>query len=332
MKKGIIIMDKIFLDDVYPDYLVAELSKDVEFVSKPISNDELLANLNILKDVEVIFSGWGGPMFTEEVLDAAPNLEIVFYGAGTIKKIVTDTFWRRNIRITTANSANAVPVAEFTLAATIFGLKNTLTMSTQIERNREYPAPGKREITGGFRSKIGLISLGAIARQVLDLFKNFDYDVLVYDPFIEQDEADKLNVSLVDLETIFKQSDVVSLHTPLLEDTKGMIRKEHFLSMKKNATFINTARGAVVNELEMIEVLQERTDINAYLDVVYPEPPSKDSPLYSMKNVLLTPHIAGSEGNEVARMGNLMVEEFQKYLANQKLAYEVSKKDYERMA
>lgn len=332
MLKSIIIMDDIFTNEVYPNYLIEELKKDVDFVSEPITKDELLENLDILNEVDVIFSGWGGPKFEQHVLDAAPNLKIVFYAAGTIKNIVTDYFWEKGVRITTANVANAIAVSEFTLAATIFGLKNVLAMNHKINKTREYPAPGKRNIRGAFKAKIGLISLGAIAKETLKLFKMFDFDVLVYDPFITEEEAELLKVKKVDLETIFKESDVVSLHTPLLESTRGMIRKEHFLSMKECATFINTARGAVVNEVEMIEALRERKDITAYLDVVYPEPPVKDSPLYEMENVFLTPHIAGSEGNEVARMGDLMVKEFKLYLANEDLKYEISKEEFERMA
>ncbi|HAJ69983.1 MAG: hydroxyacid dehydrogenase [Alkalibacterium sp.] len=325
-------MDDVFTHRVYPDYLIKELKEDLEFVSKPLTNDELLKNLDILSEVDFIFSGWGGPKFEKDVLDAAPNLKMVFYGAGTIKNIVTNTFWEKGIRITTANAANAIAVSEYTLAAIIFGLKNALTMNQQLNDTKTYPEPGKRNIRGAFKVKIGLISLGAIARELLKLFENFDFEVIAYDPFITQEEADRLGVVLVDLDTLFKESDVVSLHTPLLDSTRGMIRKKHFLSMKGNTTFINTARGAVVNEEEMIEALRERKDISAYLDVVYPEPPKKSSPLYEMKNVFLTPHIAGSEGNEVTRMGDLMVKEFKAYLAGEKLKYEVNKEDYERMA
>lgn len=332
MIKGLIVMEDIFVDQVYPEYLRNELKESIEFVSEPITKEQLFTDLNILKDVEVIFSGWGGPHFDKKTLDAAPNLKIVFYGAGSIKKIVTDEFWKKGVRITTANAANAVPVGEFTLACTILGLKNTIKMSREIERTREYPKPGEREIIGGFNAKIGMISLGAIARHTLDLFKKFDYQVMAYDPFLGEEEAIKLGVKLVSLDTIFKESDVVSLHTPLLDSTKEMIQKNHFLSMKSNATFINTARGAVVNESEMIEALQERSDITAFLDVVYPEPPAKDSGLYEMDNVLLTPHIAGSEGQEVARMGDLMVKEFKRYLENKELSYEIGKEEFERMA
>lgn len=332
MVKGIIIMDDVFTTEVYPDYIQKELDNYVEMVSKPITKYDLVKDLSILNKVEVIFSSWGAPHFDKTILDAAPNLKIVFYAAGSIKKVVSDEFWDRGIRITTANSANAIPVAEFTLACTILGLKNTIAMKNLIKDTKEYPKPGTRNIKGGFKAKIGLISLGEIARYTLDLYRKFDYDVMVYDPFLSSEEAQSLNVELVDLETLFKKSDVVSLHTPLLDSTREMITKDHFLSMKENTTFINTARGAIVNEPEMIEALQVRPDITAFLDVVYPEPPSKDSPLYKMKNVFLTPHIAGSEGSEVSRMGNLMLKEFKLYLEGSELDYEVSAKEFERMA
>lgn len=332
MLNSLIVMDSVFVDNVYSEEVVLEISKLSNLVSKPISKYELLENLEILKDIDVIFSGWGAPEINEEFIKHAPNLKFVFYAAGTIKKVVSDAFWDKGIRITTANTANAIPVAEFTLAATIMGLKNAHLMRSEIIETREYPSPGKRNIIGGFKAKVGLISLGAIARYTLDLFSKFDYEVLVYDPFVSEEEAKALNVKLVDLDTIFSECDVVSLHTPLLDATKNMIRKSHFKLMKENTTFINTARGAVVYEEEMIEALLSRPDITAYLDVVYPEPPKKDSKLYEMKNVFLTPHIAGSEGSEVARMGELMLNEFKRYLNDEKLLYEVDKKAFEVMA
>src|SRR5699024_11804912 len=122
-----------------------------------------------------------------------------------------------------------------------------------------------------------------------------------------------------DLEDIFKNADVVSLHAPLLQETKGMITASHFQSMKENASFINTARGEIVREVEMLDVLKEREDLTAILDVVYPEPPAADSLLYTLPNVILTPHIAGSEGKECARLGTYMLDEFRRYLQGEDL-------------
>lgn len=332
MLNSLIVLDDVFVGKVYDEDTFNEIKRLSNLVSRPLTKAELLNDLSILENVDVIFSGWGAPNFNEEVLAAAKNLKIIFYAAGSIKKVVTDEFWKQGLRITTANTANAIPVAEFTLAATIMGLKNSFKMHTDYVTTKEYPDGGERDIIGGYKAKVGLISLGAIAREVLKFFKMFDYDVYVYDPFISDEEANSLNVTLLSLDDIFKVCDVVSLHTPLLDVTRGMIRKDHFLSMKENTTFINTARGAVVNEEEMIEALSHRKDITAYLDVVYPEPPAKNSALYEMSNVFLLPHIAGSEGNEVARMGALMLSEFKKYLNDEELEFEVSKEMFEVMA
>src|SRR5699024_5712690 len=132
--------------------------------------------------------------------------------------------------------------------------------------------------------------------------------------FVSAEEAEALNVELCSLEDIFQRSDIVSLHTPWLKETEGLITGAHFSAMKSNTTFINTARGAVVKEPEMIEVLQDRKDIMAILDVTYPEPPTADSPLYDLPNVVLTPHISGSAGKERERMGKYMLEECKRYL------------------
>lgn len=102
--------------------------------------------------------------------------------------------------------------------------------------------------------------------------------------------------------------------------------------MKPYASFINTARGAIVNEDEMIAVLQNREDITAILDVTYPEPPTPTSPLYTLENVVLTPHIAGSENAECGRMGAYMLAEFKNYLHGKPLQWEVTKEKFDFMA
>lgn len=332
MYKAIIIMDAIFVAQVYPVELRNKLEEHLIFVSEPITKEELSHNLDLLTEVDFIFTSWGAPSFSEEVLKHAPKLKVVFHGAGSIKKIVTEAFWVQNIRITTAAQANAIPVAEFTLACTIMGLKNALNMRNKILTTKEYPKPGTRDIKGNFQARIGLIALGTISRYLLKLYKNFDYKIMAYDPFVNEVEASKLGVELVSLETIFKDSDVVSLHTPLLEETKGLIGREHFELMKENSVFINTARGALIKEEEMLEFLEKRQDVTAYLDVVYPEPPANDSKLYRLKNVYLTPHIAGSEGGEISRLGYFMYDELIRYIEEEKLEYEVTKRIFERMA
>lgn len=137
---------------------------------------------------------------------------------------------------------------------------------------------------------------------------------------------------MVSLTELFATSDIVSLHSPLLPETTGMITGELIRSMKSAATFINTARGAIVRENELIDALRERTDLTAILDVTYPEPPVPESRLYDMDNIVITPHIAGSAGTEVARLGVAKLSEALKYINGEPLQYQITEEKYHHMA
>jgi phosphoglycerate dehydrogenase-like enzyme len=168
-----------------------------------------------------------------------------------------------------------------------------------------------------------LISLGMIGSTVAKLLQAFDVHVLAVTS--SEEKAARLGAERVSLEEAFRQSDVVSLHTPWLKETEGMITGKLISSMRPNATFINTARGAVVREQEMADVLEKRPDLFAILDVTHPEPPNPGSPLYTLPNVVLTPHIAGSMDSECRRMGRYAINECRRYLAGEPLQWEISK-------
>ncbi len=321
MLTGIYILGEASYNKIYGQAERDDISALVQ-IKGQYDASAIQANLALLADVDFIFSGWGGPKLDEEFLAAAPNLKAVFYGSGTIKRLVTEEFWQKNIPITSAYAANAIPVAEFTLAEIIFSLKRGWHYAFSIKREGKYFKKGA--VPGAFGTTVGLISLGMIGRYVCKLLKCLDVNIIAYDPFISKEVAADLGVTLCTLPEVFQQSDVVSLHTPWLKETENMITGELFASMKNEATFINTARGAVVNETEMIEVLKKRPDLYAVLDVTYPEPPVPDSPLYTLPNVIITPHIAGSMNRECERMGRYMVNELQLFLANKPLEWEIS--------
>lgn len=297
-----------------------------------MSPEEVSVDFSVLADVEIILSSWGGPKLSQDLLDHAPNLNILLYAAGTVKDIVTPESWARNIRISSANVANAVPVAEYATSQILFALKSGANMIRQVRKTREYPQWPYPTIRGSYKSKVGLISLSSVGRKTNEFLQNFDVEVLAYDPFVSEEAAKALNVKRVSLEEIFTESDVVSLHSPLLPETEGMIDGKLLSSMKERATFINTARGAIVKEEEMIEVLNNRPDLTAILDVTNPEPPVKDSPLFTMENVVLTPHIAGSLGNETGRLGEYMLHELKSYLKAEPLQYEITEERFKTLA
>lgn len=328
--KGIFLLNRDAYDQIYGPIQRSAIAQVVDLYAPAQTAQSIAADPTILHDADVIFSGWGMPRMDEAFLAYTPNLKAVFYGAGSIKACTTDAFWARNIPITSSYAANAVPVAEFTLAQILLCLKQTWQYAFAIKRDQTYGVNFR--LAGAYGSTVGIISLGMIGRLVCRHLQRFDVKVIAYDPFVNATDAAALGVALCTLEEIFQQADVVSLHTPWLPETVGLITGAHLASMKAGATFINTARGAVVREQEMISVLQQRPDLLAILDVTYPEPPVAGSPLYTLPNVVLTPHIAGSLGAECQRMGQLVVEELQRFLAGEPLQWAISREQAALMA
>lgn len=328
--KGLYVLNTNAYNWIYGPEERADLVEIVDIYAPELTQETLLAQPEILAEAEVILSGWGMARLDEALLAHAPNLKAVFYGAGSIRYFVTEASWARGIRVTSAAAANAVPVSEYALAAILFSLKHAWQLAARVRQDHRYPQ--RPPVPGAYGSTIGLVSLGMVGRLVRERLRPFDVHVIAYDPFVSEADAQQLGVRLVSLEELFRTADVVSLHTPLIDETRNLIRGSHFASMKEGATFLNTARGAVVHEAEMIEVLQRRPDLQAVLDVTYPEPPAPDSPLYTLPNVVLTPHIAGSQWNECRRMGRYMVEEMRRYAAGEPLRWEVTQEQAERMA
>ncbi len=324
MPKGLFILDPHAYELIYGDALRAKIARRVDLVAGVHTKTIMQDHPELLADVDVIFSGWGAPVMDEAFLAAAPKLRAVFYGAGSIKAMTPDAFWSHGIMVTSAYAMNAVPVSEFTLASILLSLKRTWHYALGTKRLGAYPPPGVKP-PGCYGSKVGLISFGMIGRLVRERLQPFDLDVWVYDPFLTAEQAAELNVTLVSLNEIFTHCDVISLHTPWLKQTEGMIRGQHFDLMKPGATFINTARGAIVNEPEMLEVLTRRPEITALLDVTWPEPPVEGSPFYTLPNVVLTPHIAGSQEQECRRMGQLMIDEFDRWAKGEPMRWSISK-------
>ncbi len=171
-----------------------------------------------------------------------------------------------------------------------------------------------------------------IGRLVCERLKTYDVNVIAYDPFCSEAQAAEMGVTLVSLDTVFSESHVVSLHTPWLPETENMITGDLVARLRQNASLINTSRGAVVDEPALIEVLRQRPDLAAVLDVTHPEPPVPDSPLWTLDNVALLPHIAGSTDGETSRMGRCMVDELDLYLAGKPLVWEVDRERFKTMA
>jgi len=316
-------------DNVYGP---AELERLKPHVQEPLAfytDKSILEKPEILSQAEVIFSSWGMSVCDEPFLASAPKLKAIFHAAGSIRPFMTGALWDRNITVTSSNSVLAISVAEFALAQILLSLKLTWRHVRDMRSERQ---PVRHTVPGIFDSVVGLVSVGSVARHLISLLKPFRLRIVAFDPYLSPEQAKSLGIELVSLDQLFEISHVVSLHTPALPETEGMIRGGHFSRMIKSATFINTARGSVVNEREMIDVLTRRSDLQAILDVTHPEPPSPDSLLFSLPNVILTPHIAGPLDQECRRLGSMAVDEFERYVAGQPLRGEVTEKMMETIA
>ncbi len=328
--KAAYLLSKEVWEVIYPDWLQREISSIVDITPGIIGSDCWRDHTTALASVEVLFSGWGMVPLDREFLEATPSLRVVLYGAGSVRGFYTDEARQRGVRICSAWQANAVPVAEFSYATILLSLKRVWRVAETAKQTRSFRQPLR--LPGAFRTKVGMVSMGAIGRRVANWLKNHDLEVMAYDPYVDEATLRSLGVRRASLEEIFATCQVVSLHTPNLEETAGLITGDLIRSMPDGATLINTARGAVIREDEMIDVLRDRPDLTAMLDVTHPEPPPQDSPLWDLSNVILTPHIAGSIDGECARMGEYMLDELRRYLAGEPLKFEVTPDLFLRMA
>ncbi|MFP4167050.1 MAG: hydroxyacid dehydrogenase [Opitutales bacterium] len=331
LRKAAYVLNAESFELIYPPEIRRQLEGLADFIPEPVFTQHLEERMPDLAEVEVIFSGWGAPRMDQAFLDALPKLKAVFYGAGSIRGFVTPEFWDRGIRVTSAYAANAIPVSEYTLATILLSLKSFWHYSRLAKEGKGRGNPA-RSAYGAYRARVGLVSCGMIARKVIERLLTFDLNVRVADPFLTDEEATRLGVERVPLDELFSECEVVSLHAPNLPETRRMIQGSHFKRMKKDATFINTARGAIVAEDELIEAAEQRPDLSFVLDVTAPEPPVPDSKFYSLANIVLTPHIAGSIGNEVERLGDYMLAEFRLYLEGCPLRWEITRETAEKMA
>lgn len=286
----------------------------------------------LLPRTEVLLTGWGCPPIDAVALDRAPRLRAIVHAAGTVKLHVTDGCWERGLAVTSAAAANALPVAEYTLAAILFANKRAFSMQRRYAQVREFrwwplEFPG----LGNYSKIVGIVGASFVGRRVIELLRPFDFDVVVYDPFLDESAARALAVRKVSLDELMRISDVVSLHAPALPETHEMISREMLSLMKQGATIINTARGWIVDGAALCEELAAGR-IYAVIDTTEPEILPADSVLYDLPNVFLTPHIAGAMGSETQRLGDMAVDEIERYARSEPFRYAIRREDLGRLA
>lgn len=323
--------EKLFL--VYDKETLEKLHSLFDMTDKIYTKSDLISSPSDFSDVSFVFSTWGMSKLTEEEIKTClPSLKAVFYGAGSVQDFARP-FLSSGVKVFSAWAANAVPVAEMTVAEIILANKGYFLSSRLYSKEgRKAAHEAFRICHGNYGETVGIIGAGMIGKLVIDMLKAYNLRVLVFDPFLPDKKAVELGVTKCDLKTLFEKSFVVSNHLANNAQTVGMLNYDLFSRMRENAVFINTGRGAQVVEDDLVRILGERSDLTALLDVTYPEPSVEGHPFYTLENCIITPHIAGSAGDEVARMGLYMHREAESYISGGECRYEVTEKMLETMA
>ncbi len=314
--KAIFLAARDAVENAYSRDVRAKLSQALDFLPGFFDADALQAHTHVpeLRQVQYAFSTWGMPALqAQQIRELFPALRAVFYAAGSVQTFARP-FLECGIHVFSARSANAVPAAQTTCALVLLankGFFQTLHRGgagAWTERTTGAPYPGN------LGTLVGVIGAGAIGTLVLERLRQEGLRTLVYDPFLSGERAAALGAEKTDsVQSLFSRCAVVTNHLPDNAHTAGMLDKSCFDRMADNGVFLNTGRGRQVVERDLIAALKACPARCAVLDVTDPEPPAIGSELYTLPNVFLSPHLAGSIGSEVARMGACMADAFFAY-------------------
>jgi D-3-phosphoglycerate dehydrogenase / 2-oxoglutarate reductase len=265
-----------------------------------------------------------------KVIENALNLKVIGRHGVGVDNIDLEAADRRGIAVVNAPDSNIDSVAEHVLGMMLALAKNFVKMDREI-RLGGYKLRDK--ITGvEIKDKtVGIIGLGNIGMAVVKKLKALDVKIIAYDPFIQPSGIMDTGIRLVnDLNKIYLESDIITVHVPLTKDTRGMIGGDEFRKMKKSAFFINTSRGQIIDETALYEALKNGEIKAAALDVFTEEPPSPGNPLFELDNILLSPHNAALTEEAIIKMATHAAQGILDYLNGKRPKYIVNPEVLER--
>ena len=264
-------------------------------------------------DCDTYITAWGSPRLDQTILDAAPRLRLLTHLCGTVVPFVSDEMWERDIRVLSGNRFFAESVAEGTLAYMLAALRDIPAYSHRLHDERKWKK--STDLNQGLAGKrIGIVSYGAIARHLVRILSVFRVKLYVYDitPLPEEDVA-RYHLTQASLEEIFSDCDIITVHTPLFDATHHLIGRELLSRIREGALFLNTSRGAVIDQKALEEELATGR-FRAVLDVYEQEPPPQDCPLFDLPNVLMMPHMGGPTIDLRAFITETLLQESHDYL------------------
>lgn len=276
---------------------------------------------SVLAEVEVLLTGWGTPRVDRSALDAMPALRAIIHWGGSVE-FIDPLATARGIVVSSARDANAIPVAEYTVALLTLAAKDAFWVSRRYA-SEQRPIDREAELwhTGLYGTAVGIVGASSIGSRVMKMLRMYDVDVSFFDPFASPERAEELGATLVPtLEELAQRSRILSIHAPEMPATRGMVSRSVLAALPDGATVINTSRGSLIDQDALMGELRSGR-LRAILDVTAPDVLPPGHPLYSLPNVFLTPHLAGSTGVELRRLGQATVSEVERLVAGLPFAH-----------
>jgi len=289
---------KILISDAFDASLADKLSRFGE-----VTDDK-----SQLPDADVVLVR-SKTKCTKEYIDGAPNLKLIIRGGVGIDNIDTDYAKTKGIQVNNTPAASSIAVGE--LAMSLIAAIPNRVLEGHLTMTQGRWAKKELKRTELYGKTLGLIGAGRIAMEVAKRAQAFGMEVIAYDPYLTTSEY----ATLVSLDDLLSKADVISLHTPLTDETKGMVNSDLIAKMKDGVVLVNTGRGKVINEPDLAKALREGK-VRAYgTDVWYSDPPPEDCPLLTAPNVFMTPHIGAQSKENLLRIGDeveRIIDEFNK--------------------
>jgi phosphoglycerate dehydrogenase-like enzyme len=290
---------------------------------KPTDEEKVVA----IREVDGIIIGRSGGWLTKEMINAAQNLKVVGVVGGAVGRAEPEYLHDKGIAIINTGSAMSPAVAETSVAMMLNSLRDFPYMIERMKEDGWGRARGALDLTG---KTVGLIGFGMIARRVAELLQPFHNEIRVYDPYVSDDVVKAYGVKRANLDEVLSKSFVVSIHTGLTDETRGMIGARELASIPDRGLIVNTARAGVIDENALVAELQSGR-IRAALNVFWKEPLPKDHPLRELDYVILTPHGGGLTLDTMRRHSKSIVDDFKRFFSDEEVQNLVTREMLERM-
>ena len=281
-----------------------------------------------LRYADICIAGWDCPRFDEDIVSSAVNLKLLVYTGGSVADFVSDSLYKKNIKILSGNQVMAESVAEGTMAYILNSLRDIPYWANEMQAGRWKTRT--LYIEGLLDRSVGLVGFGAVARYLVKFLEPFRAKIRVYDPYITGNMCREYGVERCSLEDVISKSKIISLHAPNIPETHHMINRTILELIPDGAIFINTARGGIVDEEALAEELAKKR-FKAVLDVYEIEPLPENSRLRGLENVILMPHLAGLTSDRRKVVTLELLEEIKRFLDGRELKHEINKEYAMRM-